>query len=181
MTRLTPSHFPLTHFYGRRTRDYATQQQLKEDENNKFRLETSKLVKSKEMLSKKFTALEMAKSALDQEVTKLKGVLANMEKEQELSRKTYDKTKSQIDNITRERDLVRKELQKVAKQNDDLAEQNLLHEQQIRNLESELKHNLACSQRQKESIKKLERDRDRMAEDIQQFVEKLEKSRGGWK
>lgn len=152
--------------------------QLKEDENNKFRLETSKLVKSKEMLTKKFVTLEIAKGALDQEVTKLKGILLNMEKEQDMNRKTFDKTKNQIDNITRERDLVRKELQKVSKHNDDLSEQNILHEQQIRNLENELKQCSASLQRQREVIKKLERDRDRMGDDNQVLMEKIEKSRG---
>lgn len=157
--------------------------QLKEDENNKFRLETSKLVKSKELLTKKFLVLEMAKTALDQEVTKLKGILLNMEKEQDVSRKTFDRTKNQIDNITRERDLVRKELQKITKLNDDIHEQNILHEQQIRNLENELKQCSASLQRQREVIKKLERDRDRMGDDNQQLVEKMDKCRGkerGW-
>lgn len=152
--------------------------QLKEDENNKFRLETSKLVKSKELLTKKFLVLEMAKTALDQEVTKLKGILLNMEKEQDVSRKIFDRTKNQIDNITRERDLVRKELQKITKLNDDIHEQNILHEQQIRNLENELKQCSASLQRQREVIKKLERDRDRMGDDNQQLVEKMDKCRG---
>lgn len=158
----------------------SSQVQLKEDENNKFRLETSKLVKSKELLTKKFLALEMAKTALDQEVTKLKGILLNMEKEQDASRKAFDRTKNQIDNITRERDLVRKELQKVTKLNDDIHEQNILHEQQIRNLENELKQCSASLQRQREVIKKLERDRDRMGDDNQQLMERIEKGRGTW-
>lgn len=120
----------------------------------------------------------MAKTALDQEVTKLKGILLNMEKEQDASRKTFDRTKNQIDNITRERDLVRKELQKVTKLNDDIHEQNILHEQQIRNLENELKQCSASLQRQREVIKKLERDRDRMGDDNQQLMERIEKCRG---
>lgn len=152
--------------------------QLKEDENNKFRLETSKLVKSKELLSKKFVAMEMAKSHLDLELTKLKGVLVNMEKEQDAHRKAFDKTKNQIDNITRERDLVRKELHKMTKLNDDLHEQAMLHEQQIRNLENELKQCSASLQRQREVIKKLERDRDRMGDDNQQLMDKIEKCKG---
>ena len=154
--------------------------QLKEDENNKFRLETSKLVKSKELMGKKLIAMEMAKTALDQEVAKLKGILLNMEKEQDANRKAFDKTKNQIDNITRERDLGRKELHKVAKMNDELHEQNILHEQQIRNLENELKQCSASLQRQREVIKKLERDRDRMGDDNQQLLEKVEKCKGEW-
>lgn len=136
------------------------------------------MVKSKELLTKKFVALEITKSALDQEVAKLKGVLLNIEKEQEANKKAFDKTKSQIDNITRERDLVRKELHKMTKHSDDLHEQNILHEQQIRNLENELKQCSASLQRQREVIKKLERDRDRMGDDNQVLVEKIEKCRG---
>lgn len=152
--------------------------QLKEDENNKFRLETSKLVKSKEQLTKKYVAMEMAKGALDQEVTKLKAIINNLEKEQDANRRTFDKTKNQIDNITRERDLVRKELHKVQKLNDDIHEQNILHEQQVRNLENELKQCSASLQRHREVIKKLERDRDRMGDDNLQLMEKIEKCRG---
>lgn len=136
------------------------------------------MVKSKELLTKKFVAMEMAKSALDQEVTKLKGILLNMEKEQDSNRKAFDKTKNQIDNITRERDLVRKELHKVTKCNDDFHEQNILHEQQIRNLENELKQCSASLQRQREVIKKLERDRDRMGDDNQHLMEKIDKCKG---
>lgn len=135
-------------------------------------------MKSKELLSKKVVAMEMAKISLDQELTKLKAILLTMEKEQDANRKAFDKTKSQIDNITRERDLVRKELHKTTKINEDIHEQNILHEQQIRNLENELKQCSASLQRQREVIKKLERDRDRMGDDNQQLVDKIEKCRG---
>lgn len=45
---------------------------LKEDENNKFRLENAKLTKSKELLQKKIVAIETAKSTFEHEVAKLK-------------------------------------------------------------------------------------------------------------
>jgi chromosome segregation ATPase len=45
---------------------------LKEDENHKFRLESAKLIKSKEMLMKKMMSVEQLKSGLENEVTKLK-------------------------------------------------------------------------------------------------------------
>lgn len=53
------------------------------------------------MIQKKCTIVELAKAALDQDIVKLKSTILNMEKEQETSRKAFDKTKSQIDNITR--------------------------------------------------------------------------------
>lgn len=45
---------------------------LKEDENNKYRLENTKLSKNKELLQKKIVLIETAKSTFEQEVTKLK-------------------------------------------------------------------------------------------------------------
>lgn len=45
---------------------------LKEDENNKFRLENAKLTKSKELLQKKILTIETSKCTVDQEVSKLK-------------------------------------------------------------------------------------------------------------
>lgn len=45
---------------------------LKEDENNKYRLENTKLSKNKELLQKKIVLLETAKSTFEQEVTKFK-------------------------------------------------------------------------------------------------------------
>lgn len=112
------------------------------------------------------------------QVTKLRGLLANMEKEQEVTRKSFDRTKGQIDNLTRERDLVRKELQKMSKQHDDLCEQALLHEQQIRNLDNELKQNTAMLQKQREIIKKTERDRDKLNEENQHLLSRTEKYKG---
>lgn len=45
---------------------------LREDENNKYRLDTGKLIKSREMLMKKLMTCEMNRSMSDQEVVKLK-------------------------------------------------------------------------------------------------------------
>ena len=47
---------------------------LKEDENNKFRIENGKLIKSKEMLMKKIMLIETVKCTMEQEVLKLKFV-----------------------------------------------------------------------------------------------------------
>lgn len=45
---------------------------LKEDENNKFRLDNAKLAKSKELLQKRIMTVETTKTALEQDVSKLK-------------------------------------------------------------------------------------------------------------
>jgi uncharacterized protein Smg (DUF494 family) len=47
---------------------------LKEDENHKYRLESAKLIKSREMLMKKMMNIDQQKGALEQEVVKLKYV-----------------------------------------------------------------------------------------------------------
>lgn len=48
--------------------------QLREDENKKYGLEVTKLVKSKEILNKKMMTLETAKSSLEHEIIKNKYV-----------------------------------------------------------------------------------------------------------
>lgn len=45
---------------------------LKEDENAKFRLENAKIIKSREILMKKMTAIDASKVVLENEILKLK-------------------------------------------------------------------------------------------------------------
>ncbi|XP_021710271.1 myosin-9 [Aedes aegypti] len=86
---------------------------LKEDENNKFRLENAKLSKSKELLQKKIIAIETAKSTFEHEVAKLKNVIVTFEKERDATKRAFDLSKKQVDAVLRERDLARKDLTKA--------------------------------------------------------------------
>ncbi|GAB0090646.1 coiled-coil domain-containing protein 147 [Sergentomyia squamirostris] len=150
---------------------------LKEDENNKFRLETTKLVKSKELLMRKIMSGGVSKVISEQEVLKLKTIIGNLEKEYELLKKTHDKTKSQIDNVIRERDLVRKDLLKANRIVSDLNEKILLHDQETKTLENDIKGHLSVIQKYKETVRKIEKERDKNAEEITMWMSKEERFR----
>jgi chromosome segregation ATPase len=85
---------------------------LKEDENAKFRLENAKIIKSREILMKKLMTVEATKTGLDNEVIKLKNIIATSEKEREQTKRTIEQVKKYADSVIRDRDLVRKELVK---------------------------------------------------------------------
>lgn len=85
---------------------------LKEDENAKFRLENAKIMKSREILMKKLMTVEAAKTNSDNEIIKLRNVIATSEKEREQTKKTIEQVKKYSDSVIRDRDLVRKELVK---------------------------------------------------------------------
>ncbi|XP_058812314.1 cilia- and flagella-associated protein 58-like [Topomyia yanbarensis] len=147
---------------------------LKEDENNKYRLENAKLAKSKELLQKKIQAVEMAKSALDQEVAKHKNTIVTFEKERDVTKKAFDHAKKQTDAVVRERDLTRKELTKTNKTIADLMDQIMLLEKQQKTLDNEIKGHQAAAQKQSMLMMKIEKDRDRNAEEVQNLSDKLE-------
>uniref|UniRef100_A0A1B0DBT4 Cilia- and flagella-associated protein 58 central coiled coil domain-containing protein n=1 Tax=Phlebotomus papatasi TaxID=29031 RepID=A0A1B0DBT4_PHLPP len=150
---------------------------LKEDENNKFRVETAKLVKSKELLMRKIMSAGVTKVISDQEILKLKKIIENLEKEFDLLKKTHDKTKSQIDNLTRERDLGRKDLIKANRVIGELNEKILLHDQETKTLEQDIKEHLIVIQKNKEAIRKAGKERDKNAEELTLWVAKEERFR----
>ncbi|XP_055619177.1 cilia- and flagella-associated protein 58 [Toxorhynchites rutilus septentrionalis] len=147
---------------------------LKEDENNKFRLENAKLAKSKELLQKRILAVETAKSALDLEVSKLKNIIVTFEKERDATKKAFDMSKKQMDAIMRERDLARKDLAKANKNISDLMEQIMLLEKQQKTLDNEIKGHMAAAQKQSMIMMKIEKDRDRNAEEVQNLSDKID-------
>ncbi|XP_058456999.1 cilia- and flagella-associated protein 58-like [Malaya genurostris] len=147
---------------------------LKEDENNKFRLENAKLTKSKELLQKKILTVETAKSAVDQEVTKHKNTIVTFEKERDATKKAFDIARKQTDSVLRERDLTRKELTKANKITSDLMDQIMLLEKQQKTLDNEIKGHQAAAQKQSMLMMKIEKDRDRNAEEVQNLTDKLE-------
>ncbi|XP_055588238.1 cilia- and flagella-associated protein 58 [Uranotaenia lowii] len=149
---------------------------LKEDENNKYRLENAKLVKKQELLMKKILTLETTKSALDQEVLKLKNTILTFEKERDASKKAFDAARKQVDAVLRERDLARKELVKANKLNGDLTEAYALSEKQHKTLENEIKAHVIAAQKQTMLMIKIEKDRDRNAEEAQNLHEKMEQA-----
>ncbi|XP_055547011.1 cilia- and flagella-associated protein 58 [Wyeomyia smithii] len=147
---------------------------LKEDENNKFRLENAKLAKSKELLQKKILTIETAKSALDQEVAKHKNTIVTFEKERDATKKAFDMAKKQTDAVLRERDLTRKDLIKSNKTISDLMDQIVLLEKQQKTLENEIKAHQGVAQKQSMVLLKVEKDRDRNAEEVQNLSDKVE-------
>uniref|UniRef100_A0A1B0CMA9 Putative myosin class ii heavy chain n=1 Tax=Lutzomyia longipalpis TaxID=7200 RepID=A0A1B0CMA9_LUTLO len=150
---------------------------LKEDENNKYRVETAKLVKSKELLMRKLMSSSVSKVISEQEISRLKKTIANWEKEFDLLKKTHDKSKSLIDNLTRERDLVRKDLIKANRIVSELSEKILLHDQETKTLDSELKAHLSVIQKNKEAVRKAEKERDKANEELTIWIAKEERFR----
>ncbi|XP_313461.5 cilia- and flagella-associated protein 58 [Anopheles gambiae] len=147
---------------------------LKEDENKKFRLENAKLVKTRDLLQKAMQSTEAAKSALEQEVAKLKNTIVTFEKERDASKKSYDAARKQVDAVLRERDLVRKELTKITQSLTNQTEQNTLLEKQQKTLENEIKAHQAAAQKQQTLLLKIEKDRDRNAEEVQNLSDQIE-------
>lgn len=76
--------------------------------------------------------------------------------------------------MLRERDLVRKDLQRVIRINEERAEIILLHEQHIKTLETEIKQHLETEQKQRSMIAKVEKERDKNAEEAQVLSDKVE-------
>ncbi|KFB36388.1 AGAP003679-PA-like protein [Anopheles sinensis] len=147
---------------------------LKEDENNKFRLENAKLVKTREVLQKRIQTIEQTKATLEQEVAKLKNTIVTFEKERDASKKSFDIAKKQVDAVLRERDLVRKDLVKANKTIGDQTEQMTLLDKAQKTLENEIKAHLASAQKQQTLMLKVEKDRDRNAEEVQNLSDKIE-------
>ncbi|XP_050100287.1 cilia- and flagella-associated protein 58-like [Anopheles aquasalis] len=147
---------------------------LKEDENNKFRLENAKLLKTRELLQKRIQTIEAAKGIIDQEVVKLKNTIVTFEKERDASKKSFDVAKKQVDAVLRERDLVRKDLVKANKTITDQTDQMMLLDKHQKTLENEIKGYQAAAQKQQTLMLKIEKDRDRNAEEVQNMSDKIE-------
>lgn len=147
---------------------------LKEDENNKFRLENSKAVKQKEAIMKKLVSTLGNKSNLEQDTLKLKNMIVTLEKERETSKKSLDQSKKYAESLIRERDLVRKDLVKANKSIAELKDQIILNEQQIKTLENDLKVSTTNEKKLSTGLAKTEKEREKALEDISTMNDKLE-------
>lgn len=96
------------------------------------------------------------------------------EKERDANKKAFDSVKKFADDMLRERDLVRKDLQRATRIIGEQAEVIMLHEQHLKTLETEIKQHLETEQKQRSIIAKLEKERDKNAEEAQVLSDKVE-------
>lgn len=80
--------------------------------------------------------------------------------------------------MLRERDLVRKDLQRSNRTIGEQAEVILTHEQHIKQLDVEIKQHLEAAQKQRSLLAKVEKERDKNAEEAQVLSDKLEQCQG---
>uniref|UniRef100_A0A336LZT7 CSON006434 protein n=1 Tax=Culicoides sonorensis TaxID=179676 RepID=A0A336LZT7_CULSO len=166
---------------------------MKEDENNKFRLENSKLMKQKEAITKKLVTTIGIKTGLEQEVVKLKNLIVNFEKEREANKKALDQARKFSENIIRERDIVRKDLVKSNSKYyetkfkvyvnfnvffsleyvNELKDQIILNEQQQKTMENDLRSRTISEHKLKSLLVKAEKEREKLLEETQNINEKL--------
>lgn len=76
--------------------------------------------------------------------------------------------------MIRERDLVRKDLLKSNRFINDQADQIILHEQHIKTMENEIKSHIIGLQKVKSLMAKVEKERDKNAEESQILADKVE-------
>lgn len=76
--------------------------------------------------------------------------------------------------MIRERDLVRKDLLKSQRFISDQADQIILHEQRIKTMENEIKTHIVGLQKVKSLMAKVEKERDKNAEESQILADKVE-------
>lgn len=96
------------------------------------------------------------------------------EKERDANKRAFDNVRKFGDDMLRERDLVRKDLQRATRMIGEQAEVMMLHEQHIKTLETEIKQHLETEQKQRSIIAKLEKERDKNAEEAQVLSDKVE-------
>lgn len=80
--------------------------------------------------------------------------------------------------VLRERDLVRKDLQRANRVNGEQAEVILSQEQQIKQLETEIRQQTEAVHKQRQLLAKVEKERDKHIEEAQVLSDKLEVSQG---
>lgn len=96
------------------------------------------------------------------------------EKERDANKKAFDTVRKFADDMLRERDLVRKDLQRATRIIGEQAEVIMLHEQHLKTLETEIKQHQETEQKQRSMIAKVEKERDKNAEEAQVLSDKVE-------
>lgn len=93
-------------------------------------------------------------------------------------KKVADKLKKEKDEVIRDRDLARKELLKTNRIIGEQADNIHLIEQFAKTIENENKQLLIAAQKQKSLMGKIEKERDRNAEEAQILSDKVEQIQG---
>lgn len=107
-----------------------------------------------------------------------RNTIVTFEKERDANKKAFDKIRTFADEVLRERDLVRKDLQRATRIIAEQAEVILTHTQHIKQLDVEIKQHLETAQKQRSLLAKVEKERDKNAEDAQVLSDKLEQCQG---
>lgn len=123
-----------------------------------------------------FLVLPLA--CLANDFTPHRNTIVTFEKEQDANKKAFEKIRAFADEVLRERDIVRKDLQRASRTIGEQAEVILTHTQHIKQLDVEIKQHLEAAQKQRSILAKVEKERDKNAEDAQVLSDKLEQCQG---
>lgn len=148
---------------------------LRDSECVRLLRENNATNKSRDILQKKIMMLEQAKGDLVQEVLKFKNTVVTFEKERDANKKAFDRLKKFGDEMLRERDLVRKDLQRAQRTISEQLDTIQTGEAHAKALDLEIKTHLEAARRQRAVLAKVEKERDKNAEESQILSDRLEK------
>ncbi|XP_045475100.1 cilia- and flagella-associated protein 58-like [Harmonia axyridis] len=147
-----------------------------EDTVNHLRNDVTKLTKMKDLYDKKLLAMDSDKNDVIQERNKLRQRLIIIEKEVDDMKKQADSEKRAMDSIAREKDIMNKSImrqQGLAQEQQKLIK---IQEQQKKKLEGELDMFYLETNKQKKVISRLERERERLADEHLDMTRQIEEA-----
>ncbi|XP_044753434.1 cilia- and flagella-associated protein 58-like [Coccinella septempunctata] len=147
-----------------------------EDTVNHLRNDVTKLTKMKDLYDKKLLAMDSDKNDVVQDRNKLRQRLVIIEKEVDDMKKQADAEKRAMDSIAREKEIMNKSImrqQGVAQEQQKLIK---IQEQQKKKLENELDLFYLETNKQKKIISRLERERERLADEHLDMTRQIEEA-----
>uniref|UniRef100_A0A336MZC8 CSON008162 protein n=1 Tax=Culicoides sonorensis TaxID=179676 RepID=A0A336MZC8_CULSO len=147
---------------------------LKEDQNKAINILNAQLIKDKEILMKRLTIVSENVSAREQEIIKLKTMQLTLEKEIESSIKAFNKEKKYSEKLQREKNSFHNDFIKAQQINTELQGKLSFFEQQMKDLETELKSQLQIQDNLKAETAKVGKERDKCFDEYQLIETKLE-------
>ncbi|KAL3268053.1 hypothetical protein HHI36_007182 [Cryptolaemus montrouzieri] len=147
-----------------------------EDTNNHLRNDIAKLTKMKDLYDKKLLAMDSDKNDLVQERNKIRQRLMLLEKEIDDMKKQADIEKRAMDAFAREKEIMNKSI--MRHQGVSVEQQKLIkiQDQQKKKLEGELDMFYLETNKQKKAISRLERERERLAEEHLDMARQMEEA-----
>ncbi|CAK1594342.1 unnamed protein product [Parnassius mnemosyne] len=146
------------------------------DDGVRMRNEITKLSKQSTQQTKKYQLLEQSKASIEAERERLRQQVTVMEREIMLSNKHAEADKREIENLNREKDILNKTVQKIQNEALENLQMLALQEQRRKQLEHELQVHAAQTNKQRLTIRQLEKDKDRMLEETIALNDKIDET-----